>query len=59
LTLVDTREAVEQYDRSFSTTANLIAHMLRAAGEEQLAKRVRPSTRKPGQTVEDSQEATQ
>ncbi len=57
-TLVDKREAMGRYDRTFSTTANLISHMLRAAGEVELATRVRPSTRKPGQTVEDSKEET-
>ena len=57
-TLVDKREAMGRYDRTFSTTANLISHMLRAAGEVELAKRVRPSTRKPGLTVEDSKEET-
>ncbi len=55
-TLVDKREAMGRYDRTFSTTANLISHMLRAAGEMELATRVRPSTRKPGQTIEDSKE---
>ena len=47
------QNAIETYDDTFSTTANLISHMLRAAGEDALAKRVRPSTRKPGQTVEE------
>lgn len=55
-TLVDKREAMGRYDRTFSITANLISHMLRAAGEVELATRVRPSTRKPGQTIEDSKE---
>jgi hypothetical protein len=55
-TLVAKQRAMEQYDLTFSTTANLISHMLRAAGETELAGKVRPSTRKPGQTIEDAQD---
>jgi hypothetical protein len=57
-TLVDKQRAMEKYDLTFSTTANLLSNMLKAAGEAELAKRVRPSSRKPGQTVEDAQDET-
>jgi hypothetical protein len=49
---------MEKYDLTFSTTANLLSNMLKAAGEAELAKRVRPSSRKPGQTIEDAQDET-
>ncbi len=55
-TLVDKQRAMEQYDLTFSTTANLLSHLLRAAGETELAAKVRPSTRKPGQTIEEAQD---
>ena len=53
-TLVDKQRAMEQYDTTFSTTANLLSHMLKSAGETELAAKVRPSTRRPGQTVENA-----
>lgn len=55
-TLVEKQRSMDQYDLTFSTTANLLSHLLRAAGETELASRVRPSTRKPGQTIEDAQD---
>ena len=44
--------AIEEYDRTFTLTATLLSTLLEAAGEKQLARRVRPSFRHPGQTVE-------
>ena len=55
-TLVEKQRSMAQYDLTFSTTANLLSHMLRAAGEKELAAKVRPSTRRPGQTIEDARE---
>ncbi len=57
-TLVAKQKATNQYDLTFSTTANLLSHMLKAAGEAELAKRVRPSTRRAGQTMEDAEGET-
>ena len=51
-TMVNKHESMEQYDRTFSAAANLISTLLKVSGESELARRVRPSTRKPGQTVE-------
>ncbi|MGI5861574.1 MAG: hypothetical protein ACOX6T_05890 [Myxococcales bacterium] len=50
--------AIEEYDRTFSLTATLLSTLLEAAGEKTLARRVRPSTRHPGQTIEAAAEAT-
>jgi len=49
--LMKKHRAVERYDRSFSTTAGLLSHLLRAAGEEEIADEIKPSTRKPGRTA--------
>ncbi len=46
--------AIKEYDRAFSVTANLFSALLDAAGKKDLAKKVRPSTRRVGQTVEDA-----
>ncbi len=46
--------AIEAYDQSFSTAANLVGALLAAAGETELARRVRPSTRRPGRTSEEA-----
>ena len=51
-TMVNKHESMKLYDRTFSATANLVSTLLKVAGENELARRVRPSTRKPGQTVE-------
>ena len=52
--LVEKRDAMNAYDSGFSATADLISTLLKLAGEDELARRVRPSTRRPGQTVEDA-----
>ena len=49
--------AIEENDRIFSLTATLLSTLLEAAGEKTLARRVRPSTRHPGQTIEAAAEA--
>jgi len=46
------RETIEEYDAAFSCTANIISALLQNAGEKELADRVRPSTRRSGQTKE-------
>ncbi len=53
-TLSAKNDAIKDYDRAFSVTANLFSALLDAAGKKDLAKKVRPSTRRAGQTVEDA-----
>ncbi|MDJ0761389.1 MAG: hypothetical protein QNJ97_00250 [Myxococcota bacterium] len=53
-TLTAKRAAIATYDEAFSATANLLSTLLSLAGEKDLAKRVRPSTRRSGQTAEDA-----
>lgn len=50
--LVAKNRALEGYDRTFSVAANLLSGLLEAAGESDLARRVRPSRRSPGRTLE-------
>jgi hypothetical protein len=56
--LVEKREAMSAYDSGFSATADLISTLLKLAGEDELAKRVGPSVRRPGQTIEDAEETS-
>ncbi len=51
-TLVNKNDALDAYDSAFSRTANLLAGLFMFAGETALAERVRPSTRRLGQTEE-------
>ncbi len=51
-TLVAKNDAIAGYDRTFSATATLIAAMLGFVDQKELARRVRPSSRRPGQTAE-------
>jgi len=44
--------AVTAYDEAFGRTANLLVALFRFAGDDALAARVRPSSRRPGQTEE-------
>jgi hypothetical protein len=48
-TIADKRQAIAAYDEVFSKTAGLISSLLRIAGEEELADRVRPVKSRPGQ----------
>jgi hypothetical protein len=43
-------KSVDDYDRGFSTTATLVSALLSAAGQRELARRFRPSTRRTGET---------
>jgi hypothetical protein len=53
-TLTSKYASIEAYDRAFSRAANLVSTLLEIAGQKELAKRVRPSTRRSGQTTEDA-----
>ena len=51
-TQVAKNDAVTHYDKVFTLTATLASTLLDTAGETALAKRVRPSSRRSGQTTE-------
>lgn len=51
-TFVKKHAAIGEYDSTFSSVASLISTLLEVAGESELASRVRPSKRRPGQTAE-------
>lgn len=51
VTLVKKRGAMTSFDKVFSRTATMISALLAFGGEDELASRVRPSTRKPGQAA--------
>ncbi len=48
---IEKDRAVEQFDRAFKVAASLLSTLLDCAGETERARRVRPSTRRPGTTV--------
>jgi len=52
-------KAREQYDQTFSRVATLASALLAIAGERELAGRVRPSRRRPGQTADDANDPTE
>ena len=56
--LLNKRKATDKYDKTFSLAANLPSTLLQTAGEDELARRVRPSMARPGQTVEDAGESS-
>lgn len=51
-TQVAKNQAIAHYDQVFSVTATLVSALLSAADQKELARRVRPSTRRTGQTAE-------
>lgn len=51
-TLIAKNRALAEHDRTFGDVATLVSAVLRMGGEAELAARVRPSPRRPGQTVE-------
>lgn len=51
-TLVAKQRAQTEHDAIFGNVASLVSALLRIGGQPELAARVRPSARRPGQTVE-------
>lgn len=51
-------QAMAEFDTVFRAVANVTSTMLAAAGQDELARRVRPSTRRSGQTAEVEETAT-
>ncbi len=51
-TLADKNTAITTYDTAFSRASKVLEGLFTLAGETDLADRVRPSTRRPGQTEE-------
>lgn len=58
-TQVAKNRAIEKNDKTFTLTANILSALLEAAGESELARKVRPSRRRAGQTVEAAEETTE
>ena len=51
-TLVAKQAAIADYDTTFASVANVLEGMFTLAGAQELARRVRPSTRRAGQVAE-------
>ena len=56
-TLADKNTAIATYDTAFSRASKVLEGLFTLAGETALADRVRPSTRRPGQTEEQAPQA--
>lgn len=52
-TLAAKNLAIDGYDKAFSRVANALVGLFALVGQEDLARKARPSTRRPGQTEED------
>jgi hypothetical protein len=48
-TLAEKNKAIAEYDATFTAVATLLSGLYRLAGEAELADKIRPSTRRPGQ----------
>lgn len=57
VTLEAKNKALATYDDTFSVVATVLGALLRAAGSPELAAKVRPSAKRPGQTLIDVGEA--
>ncbi len=57
VTLEAKNRAIAEYDRVFRSVATVLSGLLDLAGHAELAKKVRPSSRRPGQTVEQEEGA--
>ncbi|MBN2804912.1 MAG: hypothetical protein JXR91_17585 [Deltaproteobacteria bacterium] len=55
-TMIARNNTIEEFDKIFSRTANLTSTLLQLADLDELASRVRPSVRNPGQTIEDARD---
>lgn len=55
---LEKNRAIAEHDRAFSFTANILSAMLEVVGDRELARRVRPSRKRPGQTAGEVAEAT-
>ena len=55
-TQINKDKATELNDETFSSIALILVGLLRLAGHKELAKKLRPSRRRPGQTAEDANE---
>src|SRR5262249_17275666 len=55
-TLDAKNQGIAAYDESFAGWATTLTGLLRAAGKAELAAKVRPSSRRPGQTASDAGE---
>lgn len=53
LTLVEKNRAIEAYDAAFRATTHFLMGLFVAAGHDELASRVKPSSRRPGRTDEE------
>ena len=56
-TLVAKNAAMDNYDKVFSITATMVSSLLSFAGQKELARRVRPSSRRTGQTAQTAEVA--
>ncbi len=55
VTLAEKTRAIAEYDRVFRGVATVFNGLLVLAGEDDLARKVRPSVRRPGRTVEQAE----